>query len=113
MDLAVQAAALVHEDPRRARAAAQSALEQATASGELAAAATAELPAGEDDVALAYGLGGAIGLDLDERPRVEAGSGDVLAEGAVLALQVITVEDGEPACAGTTLRVVAGGVAPL
>ena len=80
---------------------------------ELAAGATAELPAGEDDVALAYGLGGAIGLDLDERPRVEAGSGDVLAEGAVLALQVITVEDGEPACAGTTLRVVAGGVAPL
>ena len=66
---------------------------------ELAAAAVAE------GVELAYGLGGAIGLGLDDAPRVRAGGDETLAEGAVVALQAFAVADGALTCAGETVVV--------
>jgi Xaa-Pro aminopeptidase len=81
--------------------------------GSLVTAATRELPAGESDVALAYGLGYGTGLDLMEPPLLRPGSHDRLLEGAIVALQVVTVEDGALTCAGATIRIDAGGVALL
>lgn len=79
----------------------------------LVAAAIDELPGGEADVALSYGLGAGIGLDLTEPPVLRPGSEDRLVEGAVVALQVVTVEDGRLTCAGETIRVDADGIALL
>jgi Xaa-Pro aminopeptidase len=79
----------------------------------LAAAAIAELPAGSDDVALAYGLGGGLGIDLPEFPRLAEDSADIVPAGSVLALQAFTLEDGRLTCAGDTVRVEAGGVTRL
>jgi hypothetical protein len=66
---------------------------------ELAGAA---IPEG---VELAYGLGGAIGLELDEAPRVRAGGDESLADGAVVALQAFAVADGALTCVGETVVV--------
>lgn len=75
----------------------------------LADAAIEHLPGGAADIALSYGLGGGIGLDLEEHPEIDR-NGTVIADGAVLALQVITREDGGLGAASATVRVRAGGV---
>lgn len=79
----------------------------------LAAAATAELPGAQDDVALAYGLGGGIGLSPAETPMVRPGGEASLRDGAVLALRAITSEQGVPACAARTVAVGSHGAIPL
>jgi Xaa-Pro aminopeptidase len=83
------------------------------AAASLVAAAIAELPEGERDVALSYGLGSGGGLDLTEPPVLHPDSDDRLVEGAVVALQVVTVEDGALTCAGETIRVGGDGIALL
>jgi Xaa-Pro aminopeptidase len=80
--------------------------------GELAAAAVRELPEGARDVALSYGLGGGVGLDLGERPTVVPGGEHRLAPGSVLALQVFTREAGVLRGASATVRIDASGVVP-
>jgi len=82
--------------------------------GAVAEAAADSLDGGSGDVAFAYGLGGGIGLDPDERPVVALGSSDVLVPGAVLALHVVTVSDGGSlSAAGETLRVEQDGIVLL
>lgn len=75
----------------------------------LARAAAERLPGGTADVALSYGLGGGIGLDLEERPDASPAGGEI-PDGAVLALQVITREQGGLGAASATLRVAAGEI---
>jgi Xaa-Pro aminopeptidase len=79
----------------------------------LADAAVDVLPGGVDDVALAYGLGGGIGLDASEAPRVVPGGRDGLPEGTVLALQAFTVDGGRLRCAGKTVRIDGAGATVL
>jgi Xaa-Pro aminopeptidase len=81
--------------------------------GDLAAEAVAGLPQTEADIALAYGLGGGIGLSLAEAPVVRPGGTDVLREGAVLALRAITSEGGRLTAAAETVRVRADGAVAL
>jgi Xaa-Pro aminopeptidase len=76
-------------------------------------AAVAVLPGGEEDVALAYGLGDGAGLDLEERPRIGASSDDVLVAGAVVGLRAVTVENGALTCASETIHVTDDGVVVL
>jgi Xaa-Pro aminopeptidase len=81
--------------------------------GQLAAAACAELPGGEADIALSYGLGGGVGLDPDERPVVRLGSDEPVPDGAVLALRVFTRTGDVLRGAATTVRVTGAGAAEL
>jgi Xaa-Pro aminopeptidase len=98
---------------RRALDAMVAAASPGAMAADLVAAAARELPDGDRDVALSYGLGAGVGLDLSERPLLAPGSSDRLVPGAVVALQVITLQDGELACAGATVRVDKDGVVPL
>jgi Xaa-Pro aminopeptidase len=83
------------------------------AAGELVDAAVRELPEGASDVALSYGLGGGIGLDLTEDPVLRPGAADTLQAGAVLALQAFTVVGGRLGGATEMVRVDAEGVTLL
>lgn len=62
--------------------------------GELAELALAELPEAARPMALSYGFGGGIGLNLDDRPAVAPGETTALRQGMVLSLQVFA--EGDP-----------------
>jgi hypothetical protein len=79
------------------------------ATGTLVAAAQAAAP----DVAVAYGLGGGIGLDAEERPRLAAGGAEVVPDGAVLALQAFSRAGDRLTAAGAMVRVADGGAVAL
>lgn len=98
---------------RRAVGAMVAAAGPGVAADTLLREATRELLGGDRDIALSYGLGSGIGLDLTERPLIVAGNTERIAEGAVLALQAITVEDGVLKCAGETIHVGRSGAVAL
>jgi Xaa-Pro aminopeptidase len=75
---------------------------------DVAAAALAVLPREAARTALAYGLGGTIGLALAEGTVLAPDSVDRLADGALLALRCV-VNGTEPAVASRLVRVAAGG----
>ena len=60
---------------------------------------------GQSDVALSYGLGGGIGLDLEQETPYgrPGGHGGDPRRASVLALQVITGGPGGFSCAGDTI----------
>jgi Xaa-Pro aminopeptidase len=62
--------------------------------GELAELALAELPEAARPMALSYGFGGGIGLNLDERPAIAPGEAVTLGKDMVLSLQVFA--EGDP-----------------
>ena len=68
---------------------------------DMAELALSELPADAHELALSFGLGNGIGLDLDEAPFIAPDSDSVLLENEVLALQVYAA--GDPASFATAL----------
>jgi Xaa-Pro aminopeptidase len=101
------------EAARRAVDAMVAAAGPGVAAGDLVEAAVRELPEGAGDVALSYGLGGGIGLDLAEDPALRRGGDDTLQPGAVLALQAFTVAGGRLGGVTEMVRVDAEGVTLL
>jgi Xaa-Pro aminopeptidase/Xaa-Pro dipeptidase len=83
------------------------------AAADLVAAAVRELPDGAADVALSYGLGGGIGLDLAEGPVLRRDGDDALEQGGVLALQAFTATGGRLSGVTEMVRVDAEGVTLL
>lgn len=76
--------------------------------GDIAARALSAMPPEARELALSYGLGGGIGLDLDGGPQIEPGSDRALVEGMVLSLRAFVV-DSPSAFATRTIRVTAEG----
>lgn len=60
-----------------------------------------------------YGLGHGIGLDAEEPPAIVAGSNDVLADGAALALRAILHGNGQGAAVAQTVVVGRDGARPI
>ncbi len=81
--------------------------------GEVAAAGVAALPPPAVESALAYGLGGTMGLAYREGPRVAPGSGERLVAGSVLALRAHVDQGVEPSLASALVVVGAQGATPL
>ncbi len=72
--------------------------------GAVADAAVRSLPAEAVDEALSYGLGGGIGLALEEGPVIRPGATEVLSDGEVLSLHVFARTGGTPSFAGAMVR---------
>jgi Xaa-Pro aminopeptidase len=81
--------------------------------GAVAAAGLSVLPAAAVESTLAYGLGGTIGLALNEGLRIEPGSTDVLVEGSLLSLVAHVADAREPSIASALVRVGAQGSSSL
>jgi Xaa-Pro aminopeptidase len=81
--------------------------------GDVAAAALAVLPAAAVESALVYGLGGAIGLALNEGLTIQPGSTDVIVEGSLLSLTAHVTDAPQPAIASLLVHVGADGATAL
>ena len=97
----------------RAVAAMRAATSAGTSVAALAHSAIGQLPEGEGDVALAYGLGSGTGLALGEEPTISTSSKENLRIGDLLTLQTVTSEDGRLTCALETVVVTAEGAAAM
>jgi Xaa-Pro aminopeptidase len=97
----------------RAVRAMQAAVRAGATAGDVAAAAVAALPAAAVESTLAYGLGGAIGLALNDGLTIEPQSTATLVEGGLLALRAHVGTGEAPAIASALVRVGANGAEPV
>jgi Xaa-Pro aminopeptidase len=81
--------------------------------GDVAAAGVGALPPAAVESALAYGLGGTIGLAYREGAIVAPGSGEALAAGSVLALRAHVDQGPDPSLASELVLVGPAGATPL
>jgi Xaa-Pro aminopeptidase len=89
----------------RAVRAMQAVVRPGATAGEVAAAAIAALPPAAVDAALAYGLGGSIGLSLNDGVTIRPAGADRLIEGSVLTLRTHVGTGAEPAIATAMVTV--------
>ena len=80
---------------------------------DLAQAALQMTPPESAELALSYGLGGGIGLSLEEAPFIRPKSTDVLAEDMVLSLRVLVRENEQTSFAGVLVEVGTDGAKRL
>jgi Xaa-Pro aminopeptidase len=97
----------------RAVRAMQAAVSAGATAGDVASAAIAALPPAAVDAALAYGLGGAIGLALNDGVTIQLGNSERLVEGSVLSLRAHVGVGAEPAIATAMVAVGKQGATPL
>lgn len=81
--------------------------------GAVAQAGLAALPTGQHPMLLSYGLGGGIGLSLNEGPTLDPQSDEPLLEGEVLTLRTISHGHNGVVAACEPVIIRAGGAEPL
>ncbi|GAU86998.1 hypothetical protein BIWAKO_06951 [Bosea sp. BIWAKO-01] len=103
----------VPADPKseaaRAVAAMSAAARPGAPAGEIAAAGLVCLSEASRRTALAYGLGGCIGLAMDAPPLIRPDSREVLARGMTLLLHVFAEGGDRPSLAGAMIEIGANG----
>jgi len=75
------------------------------AASDVAKAGTGRLSPASAESALAYGLGGGIGLTLSGQPVIAPGNAEKLLDGELLSLRVFASGDGTPSFANAIVRV--------
>ncbi len=97
----------------RAVRAMQGALRAGVTAGEVAAAAIATLPADAREATLAYGLGGSIGLALNDGPLIRPESTETFVDGALVSLRAHVSIGATPSIATAVVVVDRHGAALL
>ncbi|HEY4030660.1 MAG TPA: M24 family metallopeptidase [Caulobacteraceae bacterium] len=108
--------AAIESSASHALAAMIAAVRPGVRAGDVADQALAHLPEAARAMALSYGLGGGIGLGLEETPLIAPGEETVLRQDMVLSLQVFAQDDptGDPlGFASAMMRVGPQGAEPL